>query len=115
MAAQHRFFYGSPRLTREAQQCREAAAARLAELQAMNARAAEAVRLETELICANIRAANQRMVQEFRDRLPVHSHAWFDALSPADQFRVASPRAPNRRSEIQRDYDEERAHGWAGR
>lgn len=85
---------------------------RLQQLQAWSAEGIEAVRAEGERICANIRAANYRHVDEFRASLPADRRGWFDGLTPAEQFRVSLPRLLAPRSDIQRDYDEERRDGW---
>ena len=86
----------------------------LQQLHEWSAQGLAAVRAEGDRICAGIRAANYRHIDQFRAGLPAHRRAWFDGLTTAEQFRIALPRLTAPRSDIQRDYDEERRHGWAG-
>jgi hypothetical protein len=51
-------------------------------------------------------------IMAYRDTLPPHRQHWFDLLSYADQRRLALYREDTR-DDTQRDYDEERDHGWS--
>lgn len=86
----------------------------LQQLQEWSAQGLAGLRAEGDRICAGIRAANYRHIEEFRAALPEHRRPWFDGLTPTEQFRVSLPHLISPRSDIQRDYDEERRHGWAG-
>ena len=51
-------------------------------------------------------------IDRYRSSLPQHRRGWFDTLSIDDQKRLALYQ-PDTRTDIQRDYDEEREHGWS--
>lgn len=53
-----------------------------------------------------------KRVDDYRSSLPAHRRNWFDTLSDADQRRLALYRS-DRRSEIEKDHEEERDFGWS--
>jgi hypothetical protein len=92
------FHFGSPREER-----------RIAELR-RNMQAAVAA--AGEEVLAEDKARALIRVDRFRSDLPPHRKGWFDSLSYVDQRRLAAF-MPAERYDTQRDYDDEREHGWS--
>jgi hypothetical protein len=83
--------------------------ARVAELR-RNMQAAVAAAGEAML--AEVKANVALRVNRYREALPVHTRNLFDTLSYEDQKRVALYTV-DRGDDTQRDYDDEREHGWS--
>lgn len=89
--------------------------ARSADIMEMQAEVSEAMeqwRADVEQYAKDRDDIRLERIQRFRLTLPDCSRGWFDLLSIDDQFRLTQP-TTRESGDTQRDYDEEREHGWS--